>query len=137
MAETLDLMGKIHDIWGKTAALTGISLFTGRVPPLDQQSTPYVRAEQPIGSAAGRSNKNLYPGCEIVFHIWTDDFESGNRISNAIIDAYASQGFDFDGGKVLDMRFTNNTARRVDFPEVPQWETIVTFAVLTERARTR
>jgi hypothetical protein len=135
----LSLMGFLHQIWGASTALTALvpvaSVFTGRVPPLGQTTTPYVRIERTSGAAGIRTNRSLQPIIEIVFHAWTDTHDQGETIANAIIQAYAQAEFDYSDGSVADMRLENCIPRQVEFAELTMWEWLVTFNLRTYRTR--
>ena len=109
-------------------------LITGRVPPSEEM--PYVRLAPDAGDNTDRTNATLYQAARIVFHIWSDTFDTGRHVATLIRNAFASLAFDWGTGGVLDMRWDGPPAsHQTTDAEIKAWETVVTFTARTWEQR--
>lgn len=128
----------IHGIWAANTALAAAvpadRFLTGRVPGSEEM--PYVRLELEDGGNIQRSKQTLYQKQRVVFHLWTDAFDSGDSVVPLIQAAYASMAFDWGTGGVTDFRQEGTASTsQVNTPEFKAWETVVTFTANTWESR--
>jgi hypothetical protein len=139
MSTPATLSQSIHARWSASTALCALvpsaRFCTGRVPASEEM--PYVRLELQGGTEMLRSHETLYEKRPIVFHVWTDTFDSGDAVAAAIRAAFAHAAFDWGTGGVLDCRpLGGPAARQIARAEFKAWETIVRFQAMTWEQRT-
>jgi hypothetical protein len=139
MSTPTTLAQSIHARWSTSAALGALvppgRFCTGRVPASEEM--PYVRLELPGGEELLRTRETLYERRPIVFHVWSDTFDSGDAVAAAIRTAFAHAAFDWGTGGVLDCRPLGGPAsRQIARAEFKAWETIVRFQAMTWEQRT-
>lgn len=126
----------IHRKWAADVALSALlpvsRFLTGRAPEVVEM--PYCRLEMPGGSQDVRTNKSLIQSSPIVFHVWTDGFDEGDRIANEIERVFQNC-IEYQGGTVLDATFVPHTGTQLNLPEIRAWETICNFTFRTWQAR--
>jgi hypothetical protein len=138
IAGATGLESAINTIWAANAALVAAvpadRLITGRVPPSEQM--PYVRLEPEGGRELSRTNASIYASETILFHIWSDGFDSGRTIAALIRNAFASMAFNWTSGAVMDMQWGGPAvSRQASEPEIKAWQTTVTFTASTWQQR--
>jgi len=135
------LITELHALWAADntlcALLPAARVFTGRVPAPDSATMPYARIEQPGGARGIRTNESIYPEVSIVFHVWSDDFDTADAIRKAIEQVYQNQEFDYDAGSVKDLRYNSHTSRQPDLPTYTAWETLVSYTAKCCQTRAR
>lgn len=138
IANTTSLAQAIHALWAGTPALAAAvpadRVLTGRVPASEQM--PYVRVELEPGGNTQRTNATLYQNQRVTFHIWTDDFDTGDSLVPIVEAAFSSNAFDWGTGGVTDFRQEGPAAAtQVSTPEFHAWETTLNYSAQTWQQR--
>lgn len=131
IAGATTLAEAIHAIWAANAALCAVipleRFCTGRIPPSEEM--PYVRVEFNSNGNVALTNRTLYQKGDIVLHIWTDDFDTGDAIAGLVRQAFDLQEFDWITGGVLNFRLSGTpNSTQTTIPEIKAWETIASFS---------
>jgi hypothetical protein len=140
----------LGDVWKNDSDLAALvpfaCVFTGRIPTIEESGVKmqatgvmrYVSITDMGGNMTGRSNFSRFSKVTITFHVWVDEssVSLGERIENAIVNAYAEGEWEFDGGCVYDVLDEGRGNKvQANRPEYKQWEIVKVMTFYVESPR--